>query len=149
MFRGEDHTLGNLLQSWMESNLVDTNEITFVGYKVPHPLRDEMLLRIGVEDGQETTARAMVAKAAKGCADMFRQWKENWAQATVRPMGTRTRASLKLTKKNATAMMEAQKSVASAVAGQGQGQGQGQAAPGKKRSAFWGKQAQAQAQPKA
>ena len=144
MFRGEDHTLGNLFQCWMESNLVDTNEITFVGYKVPHPLRDEMLLRIGVEDGQETTARAMVAKAAKGCADMFRQWKENWAQATVRPMGTRTRASLKLTKKNATAMMEAQKSVASAVAGQAVAA----AGPGKKRSAFWGKQGQAQAQPK-
>ena len=131
IFPNEDHTLGNLFQCWMETNLMDINEITFVGYKVPHPLRDEMLLRVGVADGQETTARVMVAKAAKGCADMFRQWRENWTQVNTRPMGSRTRASLRVTLKNAKAMDEAKQTVA--------------AAPGKKRSAFWGKQAQPKA----
>jgi DNA-directed RNA polymerase II subunit RPB3 len=79
IFAGEDHTLGNLLQTWMEKNLMDANEITFVGYKVPHPLKDEMLLRIGVEDGKESSAREAIVKAARGLADMFRSWGASWA----------------------------------------------------------------------
>lgn len=81
LFSQEDHTLGNLFQTWIEQNAmvaadgVET-DISFVGYKVPHPLRDEMLLRVGVErDGQQVTARAAVARAAKGCADMFASWR--------------------------------------------------------------------------
>jgi DNA-directed RNA polymerase subunit L/DNA-directed RNA polymerase alpha subunit len=78
LFTQEDHTLGNLFQTWIEQNLMsgEAAEISFAGYKVPHPLRDEMLLRIGVEkDGQQVTARAAVSKAAKGCADMFAGWR--------------------------------------------------------------------------
>ena len=77
MFQQEDHTLGNLLSTWMEKNLME-KEITFVGYKVPHPLRDEMLLRVGVESGQDTDARAAVAKAARACAQMFADWLAQW-----------------------------------------------------------------------
>ena len=79
MFQKEDHTLGNLLQTWMEKNQMDTGEISFVGYKVPHPLRDEMLLRVGVESGLDTDARAAVAKAARDAAQMFKDWSGNWA----------------------------------------------------------------------
>jgi DNA-directed RNA polymerase subunit L len=79
IFQGEDHTLGNLLQTWMEQNQVDTEEITFVGYKVPHPLRDEMVLRVGVASGLVADARAAVAKAARECATMFRNWAGMWA----------------------------------------------------------------------
>jgi DNA-directed RNA polymerase subunit L len=79
VFQKEDHTLGNLLQTWMEQNLVDTEEITFVGYKVPHPLRDEMLLRVGVDSGKDVDARAAVAKAARECAQMFKNWSGQWA----------------------------------------------------------------------
>lgn len=81
IFQREDHTLGNLLQTWMEQNLVDSGEITFVGYKVPHPLRDEMVLRVGVESGLDTSARAAVAKAARECAQMFKNWAGFWAAA--------------------------------------------------------------------
>ncbi len=73
-FDGEDHTLGNLLQTYIDDNLMESGDCTFVGYKVPHPLRDEMVLRIGVNDGMEATARLIVAKAAKGCANMFADW---------------------------------------------------------------------------
>jgi DNA-directed RNA polymerase subunit L len=73
-FDGEDHTLGNLLQTYIDDNLMDSGDCTFVGYKVPHPLREEMLLRIGVNDLSEATARLIVAKAAKGCANMFADW---------------------------------------------------------------------------
>jgi len=80
MFQHEDHTLGNLLQSYMEQN--DMEAITFVGYKVPHPLRDEMLLRVGVADGMELTARAALGKAARGCAAMFKDWLAQWSAAS-------------------------------------------------------------------
>jgi len=83
VFQREDHTLGNLLQTWMEQNLMDTEQITFVGYKVPHPLRDEMVLRVGVDSGKDTDARAAVAKAARECAQMFRNWSGQWAAVSV------------------------------------------------------------------
>jgi DNA-directed RNA polymerase subunit L len=80
MFQHEDHTLGNLLQTYMEQTAME--EITFVGYKVPHPLRDEMLLRVGVADGMELTTRAALGKAARGCAAMFKDWLAQWSAAS-------------------------------------------------------------------
>jgi len=84
-FTGEDHTLGNMLQTWLCDNLVgrtaEEGGIDFAGYKVPHPLRDEMLLRIGVEGTKkftEAAARLAIAEAAKACADMFRDWAVQW-----------------------------------------------------------------------
>lgn len=84
LFRGHDHTLGNLLQTWLVENHIEgTSEpkITYAGYSVPHPLRDEMLLRIGVEDGEETTARFALAEAAKGCVKMFQDYRNAWRKA--------------------------------------------------------------------
>ena len=83
VFQKEDHTMGNLLQTWMEQNLMDTEQITFVGYKVPHPLRDEMVLRVGVDSGKDVDARAAVAKAARECAQMFKNWSGAWASASA------------------------------------------------------------------
>jgi DNA-directed RNA polymerase II subunit RPB3 len=45
LFRGHDHTLGNLLQTWLVQNKIEgkprtKNSVTFAGYSVPHPLRD-------------------------------------------------------------------------------------------------------------
>lgn len=80
MFQHEDHTLGNLLQTYLEQTAME--QITFVGYKVPHPLRDEMLLRIGVADGMELTARAALGAAARGCAAMFKDWLAQWSAAS-------------------------------------------------------------------
>jgi len=81
LFRHHDHTLGNLLQTWLVEHHIegkDTPKITYAGYSVPHPLRDEMVLRIGVEDGQESTARLAVAAAARGCATLFQQLRSQW-----------------------------------------------------------------------
>jgi DNA-directed RNA polymerase subunit L len=83
VFQKEDHTLGNLLQTWMEQNLMDTEQITFVGYKVPHPLRDEMVLRVGVDSGKDVDARAAVAKAARECAQMFKDWSAQWSAVSA------------------------------------------------------------------
>ncbi len=89
LFTGHDHTLGNLLQTWLTENHVGAAEgtgktpVTYAGYVIPHPLRDEMLLRIGVADGKEVTARKALAEACAGCADMFRQLKMAWMTGTA------------------------------------------------------------------
>jgi len=84
--RGHDHTLGNLLQTWLvEHHIEGTAEpkITYAGYCVPHPLRDEMILRIGVEDGEITTARKAFAEAAKGCVQLFQNLRQAWRTAIL------------------------------------------------------------------
>ena len=81
LFQGEDHTLGNMLDTWLVENHVEgeaTPRIMFSGYTIPHNLKDEMLLRIGVEDSNELTARASIAAAARGCKAMFQEWVRLW-----------------------------------------------------------------------
>lgn len=76
IFRNHDYTLGNLLQTWLVQNHIEGNaepKITFAGMKIPHPLRDEMLLRIGADT--EDIARKAIAAACRGCTEMFRQMK--------------------------------------------------------------------------
>jgi len=85
LIRGHDHTLGNLLQTWLVEHHIEGDvkpKITYAGYSVPHPLRDEILLRIGVEDGEEGTARQAFAEAAKGCTGLFNQMWKAWQSAT-------------------------------------------------------------------
>jgi DNA-directed RNA polymerase subunit L len=92
LIKGEDHTFGNMIQTWLVDNHVDgeaTPRISFAGYKIPHPLKDEMLLRMGVEDGNEVTARTALAMAAKGCKAMFKEWLRLWTGGAPKaPLGT-------------------------------------------------------------
>jgi DNA-directed RNA polymerase subunit D len=74
IFQKQDHTLGHCIQAWLDQNLVGKGEVSFAGYDVPHPLRDEMIIRIGVEDGREATARKALRQAMLGCASMFETW---------------------------------------------------------------------------
>ncbi len=88
VFRGHDHTLGNMLQTWLVEKHVDSGAspaITFAGYKVPHPLRDEMVLRIGVADGKEATARQALAAAARGCVALWRTYRDAWIRSIEPP----------------------------------------------------------------
>lgn len=85
IFSKEDHTLGNLLQTYIEQNMMDAGQVSFVGYKVPHPLRDEMLLRVGIQpapEDKETDIQdkvvKVIAEAARGCATLFRRWLDDW-----------------------------------------------------------------------
>ena len=66
-----------------------------------------MVLRIGVEDGDEEKAKLAVAEAARGCAEMFRNYANDWflstqgkkaAAAPTKPV-TNTEISLKGIKK--------------------------------------------------
>ena len=81
LVRGHDHTLGNLLQTYLVENLFDTEQITYAGYSIPHPLRDEMLLRIGVKNGLESTAKKAFQDAARGCGELFKNLKLAWKAA--------------------------------------------------------------------
>ena len=79
--KNQDHTFGNMIQTWLVEHHVEGEanpRLNFAGYKIPHPLKDEMLLRIGVDDGNELTARTSIAMAARGCQAMFESWLAAW-----------------------------------------------------------------------
>lgn len=82
IFDGEDHTLGHLLQTWIDINLYGRGVVTFVGYDQFHPLAGRLHLRIGVADNSEETARGVLQEALAGCAALFRAWAGYWTQAT-------------------------------------------------------------------
>ena len=85
LFKGQDATLANMLQTYLVDNHIDGTaepKITFAGWRQGHPLKGEVFLRVGVADRSEATARQAVAAAAAGCAAIFRQLKNAWASAT-------------------------------------------------------------------
>ena len=47
-FPGEDHTLGNLLQTSIYEN--SRSEIDYVSYHIPHPLKVEFVLKLKFKD---------------------------------------------------------------------------------------------------
>lgn len=86
LIRGHDHTLGNLLQTWLVEHHIEGDaspKIEYAGYSVPHPLRDEMILRIGVDN--EETAKLAFSNAAKGCVEMFQKMRVAWRSAIGAP----------------------------------------------------------------
>ena len=47
--KGQGHTLGNLVQSYLFTNFVEGEEsLKFIGYKIPHPLKKELVFRIQI-----------------------------------------------------------------------------------------------------
>lgn len=90
LFQHENHTLGNLLQHYLVDFHVDGVEeprIAFAGYKVPHPLKPEMVLRIGMSsegdadpEAELQTARVVVAKVARQLRGLFESMLANWTR---------------------------------------------------------------------
>ncbi len=75
----QDHTLGNAIQTWLDLHLIDPNgNIYYAGYKIPHPLKDEMVLRIGVRDHSQSTAIRVFKQAARALSNMFASWAKLW-----------------------------------------------------------------------
>lgn len=79
-FQKQDHTLGHLMQAWIDENLMNNGTISFIGYDIPHPLRDEMVLRVGIQNGDEAVARNALRTAMNSCKTMFHTWLEEWRQ---------------------------------------------------------------------
>jgi DNA-directed RNA polymerase subunit L len=98
IFQHEDHTLGNLLETYIVEHHIDGNEspkINYVGYKVPHPLRPEMFVRLDTRTAEEVAAETNVpleeriARAqqviAKSCRKLkveFEELENEWAIRT-------------------------------------------------------------------
>jgi len=83
---GQEHTLGNLLQSMITAIYLDTEApdapITYVGYKVPHPLHKSVRLRIGIREGQTgdpaAIARQVIAMGAQRAVQIFQDLARAW-----------------------------------------------------------------------
>ena len=96
ILQNENHTLGNLLETYVVENHIDGSEqpkINYAGYKVPHPLRPEMFLRLDtrtqkeVEDNitvekeeQMKRAQNVFANACRKLANEFRTLQTEWMQ---------------------------------------------------------------------
>ena len=97
IFQNEGHTLGNLLETYLGLDHVMVEGVTeakaeprlsYVAYKVPHPLKAEMVLRIGC-DGAATTvetqkqiARSAISVVCRNLKAQFRALKDSWMRAT-------------------------------------------------------------------
>jgi DNA-directed RNA polymerase subunit L len=92
IFENEGHTLGNLLETFLVENHTEDGRaeprITYAGYKVPHPLRQEMFVRIGVPEGdqQELIARQAIASTCRHILHIFETMRQSWV-ALLSPPG--------------------------------------------------------------
>lgn len=83
LFQNEEHTLGNLLQTYLIERHADGKEeprILYAGYKVPHPLRSEMVLVVAPEDGTELSARKAIANTCAYLKTYFNNLQQTWVQ---------------------------------------------------------------------
>jgi len=86
-FAEQEHTLGNLLQTIIaEQTEAADSPISFVGYKVRHPLQRIMTLRIGIREGvaaapDAIAMQAIGAAAAKAVA-IFEELERSWIALT-------------------------------------------------------------------
>lgn len=91
IFQNETHTLGNLLETYLVENNIDGSEepkLRYVGYKVPHPLRPEMFVRMDVRTTEETLdaevqiqrARVAIANACRQLKAMVQSLKVSWTK---------------------------------------------------------------------
>jgi DNA-directed RNA polymerase subunit L len=94
-FQAEDHTLGNLLQTLITEIYLDTeapdSPITYVGYKVRHPLHRVMTLRLGFRNGvtadPAVIARQVIATAAQKAKQILDDLGRSWASVGTADAG--------------------------------------------------------------
>jgi DNA-directed RNA polymerase subunit L len=83
---GQEHTLGNLLQSMITAIYLDTEApdapITYAAYKVPHPLHKSVRLRLGIREGiaadPAIIARQVIAMGAQRAIQIFQELARAW-----------------------------------------------------------------------
>jgi DNA-directed RNA polymerase subunit L len=87
VFDGQEHTLGNLLQTLITEQYLDKgapdSPITFAGYKIRHPLYRIMTLTLGLREGvpgdPAAIAREIIAEAAAKARAIFEELGRAWA----------------------------------------------------------------------
>lgn len=80
-FQNEGHTLGNLLETFIVDNHIDGSAqppVNYVAYKVPHPLKPEMYVRIGMakEDDVETQKNIALNVITSACRTLKTQFSD-------------------------------------------------------------------------
>ena len=101
VFNNENHTLGNLLQTYLVNNHIEGSlepHIAYAGYKIPHPLRSEMVLTIAIDPSLEpkeeiyethkASARYAVAQVCRYLQTFFTQMSSDWDSRLIVPKGT-------------------------------------------------------------
>jgi DNA-directed RNA polymerase subunit L len=85
-FDGQEHTLGNLLQTLITELYIDSGDadspIVFAGYKIRHPLHRIMTLRLGFREGvtgTEAQVREIIATAAERARIIFEDLARSWS----------------------------------------------------------------------
>jgi DNA-directed RNA polymerase subunit L len=90
LFDGQEHTLGNLLQTLITDIYINDgapdSPIEFAGYKIRHPLHRVMTLRLGFRPGfagdMATVAKEIVTTAAEKARAIFEELGRSWASVT-------------------------------------------------------------------
>lgn len=89
IFEDQEHTLGALLQSiicemYLDREAVDS-PITYVGYRVRHPLQRKLTLTLAIRSGvagePASIARRIIADAAERARALFEQLLQSWSTA--------------------------------------------------------------------
>jgi DNA-directed RNA polymerase subunit L len=89
VFQNQEHTLGNLLQTFLVERHIDGTEeprLNYAGYKVPHPLRQEMVVVISPEDGEQDSAIKAIANVTRYLKGYFSTLVKSWLETTDKPL---------------------------------------------------------------
>jgi DNA-directed RNA polymerase subunit L len=81
----EDHTLGNLLQTFLVERHIQGNvapRLVYASYKMGHPLKKELVLEIGVDKDEEMTARKAVVAVIRYLLGVLDQLERDWLTLT-------------------------------------------------------------------
>jgi len=104
IFRNEGHTLGNLLQTYLTYNHMEGSKeprIAYAGYKIPHPLRPELIILVAVPPSEEEAksteteiglVRYAIAQVCRSLVDFFHEMAKDWSGVTGYPIPKETSA---------------------------------------------------------
>jgi len=90
-FCKEEHTLGNLLQTFLVERHIEGTEqprMKYAGYRIPHPLKQEMVLTICPVEGDVMNARRAIANVCKFLKGYFADAKSVWMRTPKGPEPT-------------------------------------------------------------
>jgi DNA-directed RNA polymerase subunit L len=90
---GEDHTLGNLLQTFLVERHIQEDispRISYASYKISHPLKKELVVEIGAEKDAEIVARKAIVAVVRYILGVLDQMEREWLAftGTAQPLPT-------------------------------------------------------------
>ena len=73
-FIDENDTVGNLLSQ----TILDEDEINYCGYKIPHPLKNNFILRISYKDNDKKEISDLIVRNIDKIIDLINKFEESW-----------------------------------------------------------------------